>query len=315
MILAKNAAAQSMTALEIAVVCGGVQSISAEGDSATINANGRNFRIEGAQGDLAVFEGGVKIASIKTFTQKDYNQCVLDLTKATRGVSSEEKKVQYDWKKDAERLAYIYEGNADCVGKDSLKNAVQYGRANVMSDKCWHVKVGDYKLDNGEMEFANDLTVTKTTIGIRNREWVGEKQNHDIYAEANLSDLKVHAYHTRGGYYDKTPSRSLSVECVAGNCIRWTGWMYYAQGPGKPPKREVFKDKPVMPEFDIPVFPKHIDDSLVMEMRTILARLISPEHSSTGKVACQILCGKDLCSYMSDTKECEEEIQKEMEYK
>lgn len=80
--------ARSMSPTEIAVVCGGVQSMTAEGGEATINADGRTFRIEGAQGSLQVFEGGVKLATIKDFTQKGYNECVIALSEINQSSSA-----------------------------------------------------------------------------------------------------------------------------------------------------------------------------------------------------------------------------------
>lgn len=76
--------AQSMSAMEIAAVCGGVQSLSVSGNEAEISAEGRDFRIKGADGEVEIYEGGALLAKIEDFTQESYNECVLKLTEITR---------------------------------------------------------------------------------------------------------------------------------------------------------------------------------------------------------------------------------------
>lgn len=84
--------AQSMTAMEIGILCGGIQSLNVESQEAEISADGRKFRVQRAQGQLEIYEGGTKLAEIKNFTQEGYNDCVERTTIATRDVPRSELK-------------------------------------------------------------------------------------------------------------------------------------------------------------------------------------------------------------------------------
>ena len=75
------ALAESMSARDIAIVCGGVQSLEVQGDGASISSDGKDYKISNADGKIAISEGGTLLAKIEGATQSEYNKCVIELRK------------------------------------------------------------------------------------------------------------------------------------------------------------------------------------------------------------------------------------------
>ena len=200
----------------------------------------------------------------------------------------------YNWRKDAERLAYIYSGRAYC------------DKYNKNDSVCINIHVGDFTQKDRTRSYFNVLTVTANTISVHTTEFKKDILDRDITAVADIANLQSLPNHATGSYYDGTPDNSLVIECISGECIRWSGWQYGSPSPGKVEKY-TYNGQPVISYMNFPLA-NNTDDDLILEMRQIFARLISDNHSDTGEIACKLLCTLPTCPWI--THDCDAELAK-----
>lgn len=196
-------------------------------------------------------------------------------------------RTEYNWRKDADRLNYIYSGRAYC---DKL---------NIHDTTCINRRVGNFTLKDNSRSIYNVVTITGNAISLHLQEFniKGELQR-DLVETSELVNFSPETSHSSGSWYEGTPADNIQINCLSGECVRWTGWQYASPAPGKVEKF-TYNNTPIMDKISVALV-NNIDNELIYEMRRILARLISDDHSDAGPIACRILCHQDQCFNIRD---------------